>query len=166
MPVTRTPRKTRFRPLARLCRAGLVTRRVPTKGFRLSLPPFPRNYYSTNIPFLNNGMRYGFTERGTVAGGNAQLFGGIGLRNNTPAGRLVGTLEVLNRGGTMTIDVSTAATTSTLPASFTYRVIAGTGTDRIYRGATGMVTITATQTNSMSFGPVSFANGTSTITFA
>jgi hypothetical protein len=40
-PVTRAPRKTRFRPLAKLCRAGLVTRRVPTKGFRLWLPPFP-----------------------------------------------------------------------------------------------------------------------------
>src|ERR1700722_12928128 len=41
VPVTRAPRKTRFRPLARLCRTGLVTRRVPTKGFRLWLPPFP-----------------------------------------------------------------------------------------------------------------------------
>ena len=30
-----TPRKTRFRLLARLCRAGFVTRRVPTKGFRV-----------------------------------------------------------------------------------------------------------------------------------
>ena len=34
-PVARTPRKTHFRPLARLCRTGLVTRRVPTKGFHL-----------------------------------------------------------------------------------------------------------------------------------
>ena len=40
--VTPAPRKTRFRPLARLYRTGLVTRRVPTKGFRVtSLPPFP-----------------------------------------------------------------------------------------------------------------------------
>jgi len=29
------PRQTRFRLLARLCRAGLVTRRVATKGFRV-----------------------------------------------------------------------------------------------------------------------------------
>jgi hypothetical protein len=36
------PRKTRFRLLARLCRTGLVTRRVPAKGFcATSLPPFP-----------------------------------------------------------------------------------------------------------------------------
>ena len=42
VPVTRTPRKTRFRLLAKLCRAGLVTRRVPSKGFRVTLlPPFP-----------------------------------------------------------------------------------------------------------------------------
>ena len=42
--VTRTPRKTRFRLLARLFRTGLVTRRVPTKGFKVyptSHPPFP-----------------------------------------------------------------------------------------------------------------------------
>ena len=33
--VTPTPRKTRFRLLARLYRAGLVTRRVPSKGFKV-----------------------------------------------------------------------------------------------------------------------------------
>lgn len=32
-PVARTPRKTRFRLLAKLYRTGLVTRRVPAKGF-------------------------------------------------------------------------------------------------------------------------------------
>jgi transposase len=31
--VTPPPRKTRFRLLVQLCRAGLVTRRVPVKGF-------------------------------------------------------------------------------------------------------------------------------------
>ena len=43
--VTRTGRKTRFRSLARLSRAGLVTRRVPTKGFRSNRyisSPFPK----------------------------------------------------------------------------------------------------------------------------
>jgi hypothetical protein len=39
------PRKTRFRLPARLYRMGLVTHRIPTKGFRdalvTSLPPFP-----------------------------------------------------------------------------------------------------------------------------
>jgi hypothetical protein len=35
-----SPRKTRFRLLARLCRAGLDTRRVPMKGFTCD-PPFP-----------------------------------------------------------------------------------------------------------------------------
>src|SRR5258708_34287435 len=34
LPVARTGRKTRFPLLARLYGAGLVTRRVPTKGFR------------------------------------------------------------------------------------------------------------------------------------
>jgi hypothetical protein len=36
--VAPAPRKTRFRPLAKLYRAGLVTRRVPSKGFRLRIP--------------------------------------------------------------------------------------------------------------------------------
>ena len=45
--VTRTRRKTRFRPLAKRYRTGLVTRRVPSKGFRIascdssSFPKFP-----------------------------------------------------------------------------------------------------------------------------
>ena len=42
--VAHTPRKTRFRLLARLFRTGLVTRRVPSKGFKVyptSDPPFP-----------------------------------------------------------------------------------------------------------------------------
>jgi len=34
--VTRTRRKTRFRPLAKRYRTGLVTRRVPSKGFRIA----------------------------------------------------------------------------------------------------------------------------------
>ena len=36
-----SPRKTRFRLVANLGRTGLVTRRVPMKGFRSILPPFP-----------------------------------------------------------------------------------------------------------------------------
>ncbi len=41
--VTPSPRKTRFRLLARLCRAGLNTRWVPSKGFSSYIAsPFPR----------------------------------------------------------------------------------------------------------------------------
>jgi hypothetical protein len=40
--VTRPPRKTRFRLLARLCRTGLVTRRVSMKGFTLEAIPLSR----------------------------------------------------------------------------------------------------------------------------
>ena len=43
--ITPPPRKTRFWLLAKLCQAGLVTRRVPTKGFRMShnmTSSFPR----------------------------------------------------------------------------------------------------------------------------
>ena len=42
--VAPTPRKTRFRLLAKLFRAGLITRRVPSKGFTMYPtfdPPFP-----------------------------------------------------------------------------------------------------------------------------
>ena len=57
-PVTRSPRKTRFRPLAKLCRAGLVTRRVPTKGFRCRFP------LSQALPGALNSRRY--TRRSIV----------------------------------------------------------------------------------------------------
>lgn len=43
-PVTGAPRQTRFRSLARLSRMGLVTHRVPLKGFKklpALHPPFP-----------------------------------------------------------------------------------------------------------------------------
>src|SRR5436853_95682 len=54
-PVTRSGRQTRFRWLARPCREGLVTLRVPTKGFRYVsyIPfPFPRLAWrkSPNVP--------------------------------------------------------------------------------------------------------------------
>ena len=128
---------------------------------------FSGSYYSTNLPFFNSGMRYGFTNKGQIAGGTAWLYGGIGLGSNVTSGRLLGTLEVLNRGGTMTLNVSaSSSSTSTLPSSFNYKVIVGTGNDRAYRGATGTVTIATTQTHSSSFGPVTFANGQSTIVFA
>jgi len=45
------PRKTRFRLLAKLCRAGLVTRWVPVQGFRVlpSHPPCPGFAWRTTI---------------------------------------------------------------------------------------------------------------------
>jgi hypothetical protein len=77
-----SPRKTRFRLLARLCRAGLVTRRVPIKGFTLLaillfraswrkdtifnyrrelglLPPEPQRFISV----VNNYLRFCFCPR-------------------------------------------------------------------------------------------------------
>src|SRR5205823_4747123 len=53
--VTPAPRKTRFRPLARLCRAGLVTRKVPSKGFRAThASPSPKLSWRTQIsPLLH-----------------------------------------------------------------------------------------------------------------
>jgi hypothetical protein len=53
-PVTRTPRKARFRPLARCYRAGLATHRVPAKGFRSSTcyvsSPFPELRVAIILP--------------------------------------------------------------------------------------------------------------------
>ena len=50
--VTRTGRKTRFRPLAKRYRTGLVTRRVPMKGFRVApyiSSPFPKLAWRNTI---------------------------------------------------------------------------------------------------------------------
>src|SRR5258708_38701079 len=69
-------RKTRFRLLAMLCRVGLVTHRVPAKGFRCIsyiLPPSPgfawRNcieLLSSIVPIdLNDAVRLRFLDVGT-----------------------------------------------------------------------------------------------------
>ena len=60
-PVTRTGRKTRFRLLARLCRVGLVTHRIRTKGFHDAsyiASPFPK--LSWRKTFWNTQKRYYF----------------------------------------------------------------------------------------------------------
>ena len=71
--VTPAPRKTRFRLLARLCRAGLVTRKVPSKGFRLSLPPFPSfpgaptpRLYTTRYEMASQYPHYGWNQNFVV----------------------------------------------------------------------------------------------------
>jgi hypothetical protein len=127
---------------------------------------FSGTYYSTNIPFLTNGMRYGFTNHGQINGMGANIYGGISLPNTVTAGKLLGSLVVVNRGGTMTIDVSeTASSSATLPSSFMYRVVASSGNDRGFQGATGTVTINATPSHTFHFGPVSYSVGQSTIAF-
>src|SRR3954463_1458013 len=55
--VAPAPRKTRSRPLARLSRAGLDTRRVPPKGFRSWLPPFPSFPGARSCPACRAGRR-------------------------------------------------------------------------------------------------------------
>jgi hypothetical protein len=48
-----SPRKTRFRLLARLCRTGLVTRRVPIKGFTLlAILLFRASWREVSLCFL------------------------------------------------------------------------------------------------------------------
>src|SRR3954452_4207013 len=54
------PRKTRFRLLARLCRTGLATRRVPSKGFKQSFPPFPS--FLAQGQTWEIGIFFGFTS--------------------------------------------------------------------------------------------------------
>jgi hypothetical protein len=51
--VAPAPRKIRFRLLAKLCRAGLVTCRVPTKGFCvITTSPFPKLSWRTHSSTL------------------------------------------------------------------------------------------------------------------
>ena len=60
-PVTRTGRKTRFRLLARLCRVGLVTHRIRTKGFH------DASYIASPFPKLSWRKTFWNTEKGTLA---------------------------------------------------------------------------------------------------
>ena len=55
--VTPPPRKTRFRMAGQPFRAGLITRWVPTKGFRSSPPPFPGFAWRT-VKDSKSGARY------------------------------------------------------------------------------------------------------------
>src|SRR5207249_7210216 len=55
-PVTGAPRQTRFRSLARLSRMGLVTHRVPLRGFRSTptlRPPFPSFLAQGHLTFIS-----------------------------------------------------------------------------------------------------------------
>ena len=51
------PSKTRFRLPAQLCRAGLVIRRVPMKGFCVSALSFPKLSWRTHTPTLQKPVR-------------------------------------------------------------------------------------------------------------
>jgi hypothetical protein len=53
-----SPRKTRFWLLARLCQAGLATRRVPTKGFRVrGSSSFPKLSWRKDVAHFFHGLR-------------------------------------------------------------------------------------------------------------
>src|SRR5581483_3965630 len=63
-------RKTRFRLLARLYRTGLVTRRVPAKGFRVSQFvsfSFPKLLGANAVPFFTAGSQRQRNHRGEEA---------------------------------------------------------------------------------------------------
>ena len=60
-----TPRKTRFRLLARLCRTGLVTRRVPSERFQACYPPFPSFLARGQTEFQVN-LKLGLTSHACI----------------------------------------------------------------------------------------------------
>src|SRR4051812_24558985 len=79
-----SPRKTRFWLLARLCQAGLDTRRVPTKGFRVrgssSLPKLSwrkviRHYRRDLRSLANDQEMRDLPRRGEVKGSFVNLAG-------------------------------------------------------------------------------------------
>ena len=87
--VTPAPRKTRFRLLAKLCRAGLVTRGVPSKGFCVtSLPPFPSFPGARSCPACRADRTTAGRRRTTRSHSWGSRWGrGSGPRRGGPASR-------------------------------------------------------------------------------
>jgi len=68
--VAPTPRKTRFRLLAKLFRTGLITRRVPSKGFTMYPtfdPPFPSSRSARTFYFFSVFLAGGASAPGPIA---------------------------------------------------------------------------------------------------
>jgi hypothetical protein len=113
-------------------------------------------YSNVHIPFA--GYLLSYSTSGTLTGiGSAHLHSSIFARPSARAGRAIGQFIVRNAGGSMTMNVSTSATTGT----YSYKVIRATGVDASYKGETGVVTITQNPTHSFPY----YVSGLATMTF-
>jgi hypothetical protein len=113
-------------------------------------------YSNVHIPFA--GYLLSYSTSGTLTGiGSAHLHSSIFARPSARARRALGQFIVRNAGGSMTMNVSTSATTGT----YSYKVIRATGVDASYKGGTGVVTITQNPTHSFPY----YVSGLATMTF-
>jgi hypothetical protein len=96
---------------------------------------------------------------GNLSGiGPTRLRGTLFIRPNAPAGRVDGSFVMRNHGGMMIIKVFQSAT----PGHYTYKVVRARGSDALFRGDTGALTITQNPTFSVPF----FTSGEATMTFS
>jgi hypothetical protein len=113
-------------------------------------------YSDVHVPFFANIQSY--ADSGTLSGtGSTRLVGTLFGRPDAPAGRSDGQLVMRNDGGSMIVRVFTSATAGT----FTYKVAHAGGSDTAFKGGTGTLIITQSQTFSAPY----YSQGQSTMTF-
>jgi hypothetical protein len=114
------------------------------------------NYNDVHVPYFANIQSY--VASGILTGtGSTRLAGTLLVRPSAAAGRRVGQLVMHNDGGSMTINVSASGT----PGTYTYKVAHAGGSDSAFKGGTGTLMITQSQTFSVPY----YSQGQSTMTF-
>jgi hypothetical protein len=99
-----------------------------------------------------------YATSGTLSGvGSARLRGSLFVRPGTRTHRLAGQFVVRNSGGSMIVNVFGSAT----PRNYTYRVDRARGSDAPFKGGTGELMITQSETFSLPF----YTYGQATMTF-
>jgi len=114
-------------------------------------------YGNVNIPGFSHVLS--FAASGALTGvGTTRLHGTLIVPGRVRAGRLVGQLVLRNSGGRMITNVEESAT----QGSYSYQVARARGIDAGFRGASGTLTITRTQSFNVPF----YSSGEETMTFA
>jgi hypothetical protein len=113
-------------------------------------------YSNVHIPFA--GYLLNYSTSGTLSGvGPTRLHGSIFARPGTPA-RRAGQFKMRNSGGSMAVNVFRSAT----PGAYTYRVVRASGSDSVYKGGSGTLTITQVPTSRFPY----YVSGQATMVFA
>jgi hypothetical protein len=113
-------------------------------------------YSDVHVPYFANIQSY--VASGTLTGtGSTRLAGTLLVRPSATPGRSFGQLVMHNNGGSMIINISVSGTAGT----YTYKVAHAHGNDTAFKGGTGTLMITQSQTFSVSY----YSQGQSTMTF-
>lgn len=114
------------------------------------------HYSDVHIPYFADIQSY-FASGTLIGTGSTRLAGTLLVRPSAPTGRPIGQLVMHNNGGSMIINVSVSGTAGT----YTYKVAHAHGNDAAFKGGTGTLMVTQSQTFSVPY----YSQGQSTMTF-